>query len=176
MSQKVTRVNNKGKRGPHKKNNFNQYTKQHQASIKNMKQDCQATSSILGLYNFLDTKIEVYNENNQEYETNCELQLTETEPKELTDDDFDCINLWIYIKDKFSISNKAWHELAVNQAKEIPNNYKIGERLKESNANWTFIETRERQGLCKYLLKIEKQASGKWDIKHEHYHQDQDQW
>jgi len=148
LARKVARLNNKGKRnrGPNKKMKFTDYTKQHRARVKNnMKQDCQATLSFLGLYNFIATKIELWNENNQQYETinlveEEELQLTENEPQQLTDDDLDHINLWIYIKDKFHISNEAWHELAM-KTKDIPNNYKISKQIKELNANWNLKET-----------------------------------
>ena len=43
--------------------------------------------------------------------------------------------MWIYIKDRFNISNEAWHELAT-KTKQMPNNYKIEKKLKELNAKW----------------------------------------
>ena len=46
--------------------------------------------------------------------------------------------MWIYVKDKFNISNKAWHELAT-QTKQMPNNYKIEKKLKELNAKWNLL-------------------------------------
>ena len=48
--------------------------------------------------------------------------------------------MWIYIKDRFNISNKAWHELAT-QTKQMPNNYKIEKKLKELNAKWNLQPT-----------------------------------
>ena len=42
---------------------------------------------------------------------------------ELTDENLDDGNMWIYIKDRFNISNEAWHELAM-KTKQMPNNYK----------------------------------------------------
>ena len=48
--------------------------------------------------------------------------------------------MWIYVKDKFNISNKAWHELAT-QTKQMPNNYKIEKKLKELNAKWNLQPT-----------------------------------
>ena len=48
--------------------------------------------------------------------------------------------MWIYVKDKFNISNKAWHELAT-QTKQTPNNYKIEKKLKELNAKWNLQPT-----------------------------------
>ena len=48
--------------------------------------------------------------------------------------------MWIYVKDKFNISNKAWHELGT-QTKQTPNNYKIEKKLKELNAKWNLQPT-----------------------------------
>lgn len=63
--------------------------------------------------------MEIFNNDTEQYETislveDGEFQLLETEPKELTDNDIDDINMWVYLKDKFNISNDAWHELALN--------------------------------------------------------------
>ena len=65
-------------------------------------------------------------EKNNAYETislveEGELQLLEIEPKE---QDIDDINLWVYLEDKFNISNGAWHELAMT-CKDVPTKYKI---------------------------------------------------
>ncbi|CAB3981192.1 Hypothetical predicted protein [Paramuricea clavata] len=37
-----------------------------------------------------------------------ELSFTKTEPQELSDNDMDNVNMWLYLKDKFNISNEAW--------------------------------------------------------------------
>ena len=41
--------------------------------------------------------------------------------------------MWLYIKDKFSISNEAWHELAM-KADGPPNLYKLIKHAKELNS------------------------------------------
>ena len=63
-------------------------------------------------------------EKNNAYETislveEGELQLLEIEPKE---QDIDDINMWVYLEDKFNISNEAWHELAM-KCKNMPTKY-----------------------------------------------------
>ena len=67
-----------------------------------------------------------------------ELKLLETEPKALTDN----INMWVYVKDKFNISNEAWHELAM-KCKDMPTKYKICKHLDKLhvNANWNLKST-----------------------------------
>ena len=103
------------------------------------------TLSFLGLYNFIATKVEVFNNDSHQYETislveEGELQLLDSEPQELTDNDLDDINMWVYIKDKFNISNEAWHELAM-KCKDLPTKYKIYKHLDKLNANWNLKST-----------------------------------
>lgn len=54
----------------------------------------------------------------------------ESDPKELTNDDLDNINMWLYLKDKFNISNEAWHEIAM-AANGVPNTYSIKKQINE---------------------------------------------
>ena len=111
LAKKVIKNGKKG-RGPAKKK-FNDYSKHHQKRIKNqLKEECQTTLSFLGLYNFVATKIEVLNTETNQYETfnlvgEGELPFTESDPKALNNDDIDNINMWLYLKDKFNISNEA---------------------------------------------------------------------
>ena len=69
---------------------------------------------------FIATKVEILNAETQEYDTHQlidenELPFTESNPKTLNSDDIDDSNLWIYIKDKYNISDhdQAWRELAM---------------------------------------------------------------
>ena len=144
--RRVVRMQKKGQRGPNKQNKFTDYTKQHQARIrKGFIEDCQSALSFLGLYNFIATKFEVFNNDSHQYETislveEGEMQLLDSEPQELTDNDLDDINMWVYIKDKFNISNEAWHELAM-KCKDLPTKYKIYKHLDKLNANWNLKST-----------------------------------
>ena len=123
------------------KKKFSNYTARHKARIRNnMKQDCQATLSFLGVHNFLATKVEVYNSDEGRYEMislveDEELPLLGSETKELSNKDLDDLNLWIYIKDKFNISHEAWHELAM-KSKDMPCKYQVCKRLHEIDKNW----------------------------------------
>ena len=95
--------NEKKVRGPAKKK-LNDYSK--------LKEECQTTLSFLGPYNFVETKIEVLNIETNQYETfnlvgEGELPFIESNPKALNNDDIDNINMWLYLKDKFNISNEA---------------------------------------------------------------------
>ena len=108
LAKKVIK-NEKKVRGPAKKK-LNDYSK--------LKEECQTTLSFLGPYNFVETKIEVLNTETNQYETfnlvgEGELPFIESNPKALNNDDIDNINMWLYLKDKFNISNEAWHEIAI---------------------------------------------------------------
>lgn len=144
LAKKVIKNGKKG-RGPAKKK-FNDYSKHHQKRIKNLlKEECQSTLSFLGLYNFIATKIKVLNTDTNQYETfnlvgEGELTLTESDPKELTNDDLDNINMWLYLKDKFNISNETWHEISM-KANGVPNAYSINKRINEINSKWALRPT-----------------------------------
>ena len=141
LVKKAARMHKKGQRGPNKSKKFSDYTKQHQARIRRgFKEDCHSALSFLGLYDFVATKVEIFNNDTQQYETislveEGDLQLLETEPNELTDNDIDDINMWVYLKDKFNISNEAWHELAM-KCKDMPTKYKICKHIDKLNAKW----------------------------------------
>ena len=148
LVKKTARMQKKGQRGPNKSKKFTDYTKQLQARIRRgFKEDCHSALSFLGLYDFIATKVEVFNNDTQQYETislveEGELKLLETEPKELTDNDIDDINMWDCLKDKVNISNEAWHELAMKR-KDMPTKYKISKHLDKLNANWNLKSTPE---------------------------------
>ena len=60
LVKKVAKMNKKGIKGPEKKA-FAEYSKQHQNRIKNKtKEECQATLTFHGLYNFTVTKVEAF--------------------------------------------------------------------------------------------------------------------
>ena len=146
LVRKVAKINRQAKRGPQKKKSFHDYTQRHQSRIRaQWKDHCSSTLSFLGLYDFIATKVEIYNVETQEYDTlqlieEDELPLTESCPMKLNNEEIDDINFFIYIKDKFNISNEAWHELAM-KTKKIPNTYKMNKRMSELNTKWKLKTT-----------------------------------
>lgn len=55
--------------------------------------------------------------------------------KEFINDDFDNINMWLYLKDKFNILNEVWYEI-VMKVNGVFNIYFIKKRIKELNSRW----------------------------------------
>lgn len=168
VAKKVITNGKKG-RGPAKKK-FNDYSKHHQKRIKNqLKEECQTTLSFLGLYNFVATKIEVLKTETNQYETfnlvgEGELPFTESDPKALNNDDIDNINMWLYLKDKFIISNEAWHEIAI-KANDLPNIYSIKKRINELNSEWNLkptsgdaegVQLGSAESLQKHIVRLQK--------------------
>ena len=124
---------------------FFEYSKRHQSRIrKQMVDDCEASLAFLGLHNFIATKVEVYNENNQQYETINLINEDEIDPSSdtetITNEEIDEINLLLYTKERFNISNDAYHELSMT-CKDLPRSWKVQERIKSLNRKWKLSET-----------------------------------
>ncbi|KAJ7391238.1 hypothetical protein OS493_019369 [Desmophyllum pertusum] len=93
--------------------------------------DCETSLSFLALNGFVATKIEVFNHDTQEYETisliDEEATAVSFRTETLTNEEIDEINLLLYTKEGFMISNEAYHKLSMSQR-----NY---EKLAESLAD-----------------------------------------
>ena len=146
LVQKLMKLQKEQKvRGPAKKKTFSDYSKRHQSRVqKQMVTDCETSLSFLGLNSFVATKIEIFNENTLEYgtltlvdEENIE---TSSQTEKLTDEDIDEINLLLYTKERFNISNEAYHELTMI-FKDLPRSWKIQDRIREINRKWNLYPT-----------------------------------
>ena len=99
LARKVARMNKKNLRGPQKNKSFSEYTQRHQSRIKTqLKDKCYSTLCFMGEYDFIATKVEIFNAETQEYDTlqlidENELPFTESDPKTLNSDEIDDFNL-----------------------------------------------------------------------------------
>ena len=95
--------------------------------------------SFLGLNNFVAAKVEIFHENTQEYETltlvDKEDIQTSSRTETLTNEEIDEINLLLHTKERFNISNEAYHEIAMI-CKDLPRSWKVQERIKALNSKW----------------------------------------
>lgn len=96
-----------------------------------------STLPLIGEYDFIATKVEIFSSETQGYDTlrlidENELPFTENNPKTLNSDEINDINLWIYIKDKYNISDQAQKELAMKT--DMRNAYRIKENIAELNS------------------------------------------
>ena len=70
MARKVARMNKKNLRGPQKNKSFSEYTQRHQSRIKTQLKDrCYSTLRFMGEYDFIATKVEIFNAETPEYDT-----------------------------------------------------------------------------------------------------------
>jgi hypothetical protein len=115
-------------RGSTKSKTFSDYSRRHQFRIcKQMVSDCETSLAFLGLNNFVATKVEVFNENNQQYKTinlinENEINTSPHTSETVTDEEIDDINLLLYTKERFNVSNDAYHELSMT-CKELPRSW-----------------------------------------------------
>ena len=113
-----------------------------------MKDQCETVNqcSFLGQYEFAPSHIELCNLSTGETETfffeENDAHSSQGSGEELKADDEQVneLNMWLYIKDKFSISNEAWHELAM-KADGPPNLYKLIKHAKDLNSKWDLKDT-----------------------------------
>lgn len=132
-------------RGPSKKKKYSEYSRRHQSRVKKqMVTDCETSLSFLGLNNFIATKVEVFNEITHEYEMITLLDEEEVDTschtETLTDEEIDKINLLLYTKDRFNISNEAYHELSMT-CNGLPKSWRVQEKINYLNAKWSLSET-----------------------------------
>ncbi|KAJ7385944.1 hypothetical protein OS493_012272 [Desmophyllum pertusum] len=146
LTQKLIKLQREqSHRGSAKKKTFGDYSKRHQTRLrKQMVTDCETSLSFLALNGFVATKIEVFNHDTQEYETisliDEEATAVSFRTETLTNEEIDEINLLLYTKERFMISNEAYHELSM-VCKDLPRSWKIQDRIKELNRKWNLFPT-----------------------------------
>ena len=70
MARKVARLNKKNLRGPQKNKSFSEYAQRHQSRIKTQLKDrCYSTPPFMGEYDFIATKVDIFNAETQEYDS-----------------------------------------------------------------------------------------------------------
>ena len=115
--------------------------------------DCETSLSFLGLHNFVGTKIEVFHENTHEYKTLTLVDekniQTSSQTEELTDEDIGEVNLLLYIKERFNVSNEAYHKLTM-QFKHLPRSWKIQDTIRE--IGWDLIGSEKLNYLGTLML------------------------
>lgn len=133
-------------RGPAKIKSLRDYSRKQKSRVTGqLKDECQTTLAFLGRYDFIATKVKLFNCGTNQYEMfelvpDGELKFKENESDELTDSDIDDVNMWMYLKDKFSIADEAWHEIAV-KANGLPKLYSMKKRMSHLNSMWNLTPT-----------------------------------
>ena len=131
-----------GTRGADQKKSFSDYTKRHQERIRRqLATDCETSLSFLDTYDFVATEVKVFNFATDQFET---FRLVESDREssgvssESCNKDIDQINLLLYTKDRFGLSNQAYHELLMAwRAKNFPGHTKLRKEYKKLTRSGT---------------------------------------
>ena len=112
--------------------------------------DCQSTLSFLDIYDFVATKVEIYNYDSQSYDVldlseGCDIDMN-VDNTVLDKNDLDELNLMLYVKEKFGVSNQAYHEMSI-ACKSLPRSWKLKDRVKEMNNKWNIRLTPSGNGV-----------------------------
>ena len=62
------------------------------------------------------------------------------------ENDFDCVNMMLCIKDSYNVSGNAFHEFA-RLTKEMPRHYRLKKRISELNSLWKIVPTPDTSGV-----------------------------
>lgn len=147
LVNKVAKLSSKKKsRGPARGKKFTNYSKQHKARVrKQLKEQCQTTLSFLVHYDYIPSRIELYNHHTGKVESfsfidNNELPSEDRNDKEISEAKIDQMNMWLYLKDKFNLSNEPWHEISI-ASDGPPSLNKIIKHTNKLNQKWNLKST-----------------------------------
>ena len=63
----------------------------------------------------------------------------------MTDDEFDTVSMMLFVKERYDISNNAYHEMA-RICRSMPRHYLLKQRIAELNKQWNIKPT--PNGIC----------------------------
>jgi len=122
---------------------FGDYSERSKYRIKQeLKTECQSALSFIGLHDLIPTKVEYFDPFSQSHDCLCLLDDDEmtaciTEPPSSTMDmkKLDDVLFLLYLKEEFTISNRAWQELSFI-CKDLPSTYCLKKRIEALNSYW----------------------------------------
>ena len=107
----------------------------------------QIILTFLETYDFLATKVKICNYETDPYQV---LRIVDEgafgEKAVLDQDDLQSINMMLYVKEKYGISNQAYHELSMS-CKSMPRSWKLMEQVRDLNKKWDIRMTPNGQGV-----------------------------
>ena len=119
------------------------YTKRHQHRLNKQRvESCSASLAWLQKDGFVPLKVEIKNIRTGVVETislNSE-EVFGQNTDMISGKESDMLNMMLFIKDRFSVSGKAYHQMA-KVCKEMPRHYKLKERIQELNKLWNIFPT-----------------------------------
>ena len=133
-----------------------EYSKSHLRRLKRLRtENCSQSLSWLQEQGYMPTAVNVVNvvTGGMETITLCTDNLAEMfgDVEDIREHELDTVNMMLYLKDWYNISDSAYHELA-KVCKEMPRQYKLKERIRTLNSLWKIQPTpHETQGVQQSL-------------------------
>ena len=128
-----------------KDKSFESYSQRSKFRLKKqLKTTCQLALDFMGLYDLVPYKVTFYNPAGESFDSITLIEKEEFNesflgPSDSTpeqDQQLDNVDLLLYIKDKFHVSDRAWHEIS-QISKELPTKCTLKQRIKALNNQWT---------------------------------------
>jgi len=128
-----------------KDKSFESYSQRSKFRLKKqLKTTCQLALDFMGLYDLVPYIVTFYNPAGESFDSITLIEKEEVNesflgPSDSTpeqDQQLDNVDLLLYIKDKFHVSDRAWHEIS-KISKELPTKYTLKQRIKALNNLWT---------------------------------------
>ena len=158
----------KKSRGPAKRKTFVDYSKRHQLEFESkLSQTVKLHFHFLGFIILYPSKLKYSMSTLKSIRlSHWLIRITlKIHLETLTDEEIDDINFLLYAKERFNISNDAYHELSMT-CKELLRSWKVQERIKAFNCKWnlssTTIDTCGIQQSIKEQLEIRLQTPIKY--------------
>ena len=132
-----------------KDRSFESYSQRSKFRLKKqLKTTCQLASDFMGLYDLVPYKVIYYNPVGESFDSitliekdefnECFLGPTDSTVEQ--NQQLDNVDFLLYIKDKFHVSDRAWHEIS-QISKEVSTKYTLKQRIKALNNQWTIKVT-----------------------------------
>ena len=120
------------------------YSERHSRRLKRHRADtCCASLGWLEKEGYVPLKLEALNTKTGDVEAivlNPERSEEVFGQSEITDNELDTINMLLFVKDKYDVSGRAYHEFAT-VCKQLPRHYKLKRRISELNTLWSIRPT-----------------------------------
>ena len=132
-----------------KRKSYSEYSERSKYRIKNeIKGECQSALNFLGLIDLVPYQIKFYDPVGEVFDSFSLIDeeefkhsfLGEEEESNENSDQLDEVNMLLYVKDKFNISNKAWQELSIISG-GLPSTYSLKKRIDSINKHWQISST-----------------------------------
>ena len=132
-----------------KRKGYSEYSERSKYRIKNeIKEECQSALNFLGLFDLVPYQVKFYDPIGEVFDSFSLIDeeefnhnfLGQDEMDSENSDQLDEINMLLYVKDKFNISNTAWQELSIISG-GLPSAYSLKKRIDSLNKHWQISST-----------------------------------